>query len=149
MKRTLRAPIRLALACLALAAGLGACARVSLEPGSAAKRPVAFQIALALPAAAPDGTATWIAAPPSTIAFSTQDTAPVNLSISQTLAGTPSYRWYLNGAPLPGESSATLTVGGASSDTGALANGHYILSGVVAADGVVATVDWSFEVTDG
>jgi len=59
------------------------------------------------------------------------------------------YRWYLNGAPLEDATpDGTLAVGGAASDTGTLAIGHYILTGVVAEGVAIATVDWVFEVTE-
>lgn len=137
------------LACLAAAAVLASCARVSLEPGSAAARPVVFQVSIALPAASPDGTASWAITPPSTIAFSTQGAPPVNLPVSHTLPVTSSYRWYLNGDPVTdGTPDSTLTVGGAASDTGTLAIGKYRLSAVVTEADAIASVDWVFEVTD-
>ncbi len=139
----------LALLCLTGLAAAGSCARVSLEPGSAAARPVTFQVSIELPDAPPDGTATWDAVLPPTIAWSTQGDPPSNATISHTLTGTPAYRWYLNGEQVSdGTPDGTISVGGALSDTGILAIGRYILTGVVAADGALATVDWVFEVTD-
>ena len=138
----------LALLCLTGLAAAGSCVRVSLEPGSAAARPVTFQVSIELPDAPPDGTATWDAVLPPTIAWSTQGDPPSNATISHTLTGTPAYRWYLNGKPMDGKTNDTLSVGGAGSDTGVLAIGIYRLSAVVAADGALATVDWVFEVTD-
>jgi len=148
MTRPSQLPI--ALACLAATAVLASCARVSLEPGSAAARPVTFQISIELPDAPPDGTATWATTLPPTIGWSTQGTpTPVSVTISHDLPVTSVYRWYLNGAPLEDATpDGTLAVGGAASDTGTLAIGHYILTGVVAEGVAIATVDWVFEVTE-
>jgi len=143
-------PIPSVLACLAMAAVLGSCERVSLEPGSAAARPVTFQISIELPSAPADGTASWDVVPPPTIAFSTQGSpSPVSATITHTLTGLPSYRWYLNGEPVTDASpDDTLSVGGVASDTGALAIGNYRLSAVVTDTDAIATVDWVFEVID-
>ncbi|MBN1241241.1 MAG: hypothetical protein JXA15_00885 [Spirochaetales bacterium] len=145
----------LALLCLTGLAAVGSCARVSLEPGSAAARPVTFQISMVLPEAASDGTAssggnlTGITS--FTDDYQTTTNPSYNATISHALTGTASYRWYLNGATLTDASpDGTITVGGAASDTGVLAIGTYRLSGVVTdADAdAIATVDWVFEVTD-
>jgi len=150
MTRPSQLPI--ALACLAATAVLASCARVSLEPGSAAARPVTFQISIELPDAPPDGTATAGGSLSGTTSFAyayqiTVDPA-YTATLNHTLGAGSTYRWYLNGAPLDDKTADTLTVGGDSSDTGTLAIGHYILTGVVADGVAIATVDWVFEVTE-